>query len=243
MAQPQGTGAMARALRNGELDAAVLLTEGAVAAYAGGAEFDIVATYVESPLEWGIHVRAASDFADEASIQGARYAISRFGSGSHLMSCAHARARGWPLAGLRFVPVGTIDGARTAFQQDRADVFFWEQAMTQPLVDAGEFRRVGTFAAPWPAFVLCIGKRVSSAARRQIEALFDDVLTTATHFAADTDGSARRIADEFGIERAAAARWLARTRWAAQRGIDEDMLRSVAQVLMDAEVIDHVPAF
>ena len=43
----------------------------------------------------------------------------------------------------------------TRFASGNADVFFWEKFMTKPLVDAGRFRRVGEFVAPWPAFVVC----------------------------------------------------------------------------------------
>src|SRR5690606_19533964 len=83
---PDGSGAMAAALRGGELDAALLLTEGAVAGIAAGAGFRVVRWYTESPLIWGIHVPAASPLTDVAELASARYAISRYGSGSHLMA-------------------------------------------------------------------------------------------------------------------------------------------------------------
>ena len=47
---PGGTGAMAKDLRAGTLDIAVLLTEGIVADIAKGNESKIVQVYVESPL-------------------------------------------------------------------------------------------------------------------------------------------------------------------------------------------------
>ena len=140
---PGGSGAMAKALRDGELDAALLLTEGAVAAIADGAAFKIVSLYTDSPLVWGIHVPAASRFRAEAELRGARYAISRMGSGSHLMAFVHARAKGWPVEQLAFVTVGNLAGAVDAFAAGTADVFFWEKFMTKPLVDAEQFRRVG----------------------------------------------------------------------------------------------------
>ncbi|HMB73941.1 MAG TPA: ABC transporter substrate-binding protein, partial [Gammaproteobacteria bacterium] len=68
--QPQGTGAMVEAFGTGELDAALLLTEGAVAAVAAGAALDIAANYVDTPLEWGIHVPADSGIDTEAAIRG-----------------------------------------------------------------------------------------------------------------------------------------------------------------------------
>ena len=131
---------MAKALREGELDAALLLTEGAVAAIADGAAFKITSLFTDSPLVWGIHVPAASRFRSVAELRGARYAISRQGSGSHLMAFVHARAQGWPVEQLAFVSVGNLAGAVDAFAAGTADVFFWEKFMTKPLVDAGQFR-------------------------------------------------------------------------------------------------------
>ncbi|HET7131014.1 MAG TPA: ABC transporter substrate-binding protein, partial [Gammaproteobacteria bacterium] len=151
---PDGSGAMAEALSEQRLDAAMLLTEGAVAGIARGGNFKIVSLYTESPLLWGIHVPASSRFRAVADIAGARYAISRRGSGSHLMAFVHARERGWPLD-LELVLVRNLEGAVEAFATGTADVFFWEKFMTKPLVDDGRFRRVGDFTAPWHAFVVC----------------------------------------------------------------------------------------
>src|SRR5688572_30158925 len=166
---PGGSGAMAKALREGELDAALLLTEGAVAAVADGVPLAIVSRYTDSPLIWGIHVPAASRFLEVDELEGARYAISRTGSGSHLMAAVHARVQGWPVAGLALVTVGNLEGAVAAFAAGHADVFFWEKFMTKPLVDAGKFRRVGEFTAPWPAFVVCAARSVVGEPRAALD--------------------------------------------------------------------------
>ena len=70
-----GTGAMAQALKNDEIDLALLLTEGAVKEIATGAPFKIINTYVESPLVWGVH--SASSILNKANISTYRFAISR----------------------------------------------------------------------------------------------------------------------------------------------------------------------
>ena len=74
------------------------------------------------------------------------------------MAFVHARSQGWPVEQLAFVTVGNLAGAVEAFAAGAADVFFWEKFMTKPLVDAGKFRRVGEFTAPWPAFVVCAAR-------------------------------------------------------------------------------------
>lgn len=234
---------MVEALDDGSLDVAVMLTEGAVAAFAAGAAFDIEHVYVVSPLQWGIHVPAASSLCEEASIRGKRYAISRRGSGSHLMSYAHARAHGWPLEQLEFVVVGTLDGAIEAFRQGRADVFFWERYMTAPLVEAGQWRRVGIFEAPWPAFVVCLAKRLDRDRRQAFAELYAQVLRAAQTFASDAEGTAARVSEAFGIDRDAVAQWLAETRFAGAPGIEKQMLERVAAVLSDADLIETIPEF
>ena len=162
---PGGTGAMAKALRDGELDVAILLTEGIVADIHRGNPARLVGTYVSSPLTWGIHVAADSPLTDAAQLYsqpagdgGAspRFAVSRMTSGSHLMAFVDAQQRAGEAAAasLRFEIVGSLEGAREALREGRADGFMWEKFTTKPLVDSGEWRRVGECVTPWPCFAL-----------------------------------------------------------------------------------------
>ena len=184
-----GSGAMAKALRDHELDAALLLTEGAVAAVSEAVPLEIVSLYTDSPLVWGIHVPAASRFHAVAEIEGARYAISRLGSGSHLMAVVHARAQGFGVDRLTLVTVGNLDGAVAAFEGARADVFFWEKFMTKPLVDAGKFRRIAEFEAPWPAFLVCAARAIDAEQRRALARVVASVLDEARALRARADAS------------------------------------------------------
>ena len=220
---PGGSGAMAKALRDGELDAALLLTEGAVAAIADGAAFKIVSLYTDSPLVWGIHVPATSRFRAEADLRGARYAISRLGSGSHLMAFVHARAKGWPVEQLAFVPVGNLAGAVDAFAAGNADVFFWEKFMTKPLVDAEQFRRVAEFTAPWPAFVVCVAEAVAGEVRAAIMSAVALVLIEAQALRKAPEAAAV-IAQRYGLAAPDVAEWLTATRWSSSVGVATDDL-------------------
>jgi sulfonate transport system substrate-binding protein len=226
---PEGSGAMARALDSGRADIGILLTEAAVAA-AAGRSFEIVSQFTDSPLIWGIHVPPGKGIRVEDDIRGARYAISRFGSGSHLMSFAHAQARGWPLSDLLFVEVGTLQGALEAFVEGRADVFFWEKFMTKPIVERGDFERVGEFTAPWPAFVVCAAKSALQAYETEIRDLLASVCLAAQGFQNRSD-AARLIARRYGLKQRDAEEWLRLTRWSQRVGIDGLMLERVAAML------------
>lgn len=227
---PGGSGAMAKALRDGELEAATLLTEGAVAAIAAGAPVKVASRYTDSPLIWGIHVPAAARFRSVAELRGARYAISRPGSGSHLMAYVHARSQGWPVAQLTFVTVGTLAGAVEAFAAGTADVFFWEKFMTKPLVDDGRFRRVGEFTAPWPAFVVCVADTVQGERRAAVGRAIAAVLGEAQSLA-PSPGAAALIAARYGLALPDVAEWLSVTRWSTRVGVAAEDLAAACAAL------------
>jgi ABC-type nitrate/sulfonate/bicarbonate transport system substrate-binding protein len=227
---------MAAALRAGDLDVAVLLTEGAVAGIADSGGFKIVSLYTESPLVWGIHVPATSRFAALEDLRGARYAISRRGSGSHLMSFVHARAQRWPIEALEFVTVRNLDGAIAAFAAGTADVFFWEKFMTKPLVDAGKFRRIGEFVAPWPAFVVCVAERTGAEQRTALVAVLHAVFAKALELVARPDAAAV-IGERYALEPGDVAAWLAGTRWASKPGIAVGDLDAAVAALRDLGLI------
>jgi sulfonate transport system substrate-binding protein len=233
---PGGSGAMAKALRDGELDAALLLTEGAVAAVADGSPFRIASLYTDSPLVWGIHVPVSSRFRAEGDVRGARYAISRSGSGSHLMAFVHARAQGWPVEQLAFVPVGNLAGAVEAFAAGTADVFFWEKFMTKPLVDSGQFRRVGEFTAPWPAFVVCVADALPRHGRMALAQVVALVLREAQALRARPD-AAVVVAERYGLAAVDVTEWLGATRWSTRVRIAADDVSSACSALASLGVL------
>ena len=72
---PGGTGQMCKALRKGEVDIAIVLTEGIIKDIAEGNPSKIVQTYVNSPLIWGIHVSASSASKDVKDLENTTIAI------------------------------------------------------------------------------------------------------------------------------------------------------------------------
>jgi sulfonate transport system substrate-binding protein len=234
---PDGTGAMARDLRSGVLDVAVLLTEGIVADICKGNPSAIIAPFVVSPLVWGIHVPAQSDFQSVEELAGKRFAISRYGSGSHLMAFVHAQAQGWNPQSLELVLVIDMKGARQAFQKGEADAFMWEKTMTQPLVDAGEFRRVGECPTPWPCFVIAARQEIIDQHPDALRKMVSVISQSSQAFA--TSGEViPLVVSRFGIQPEEAAAWLARTRWANGEHLSADTLNHVIQTLIDLKVID-----
>ena len=155
---PGGTGAMTKALRDREVDVAILLTEGIVADLHKGSDAKLLGTYVSTPLCWGVHVGAGStlESMEDLHENKGRYAVSRMGSGSHLMALVDVRTRlgDAAAAALQFDIVGGLSGAKDALKQSADLAFMWEKFTTKPLVDSGDLKRIGEVYTPWPCFLL-----------------------------------------------------------------------------------------
>ena len=108
---PGGTGAMTKALAEGELDMAILLTEGYIAAVNKGLQAKVVKVYIDSPLVWGIYTGVGSATKSLYDHHPKHYAISRYGSGSHLMALIHAEQRGETIAETDFVIINSLENA------------------------------------------------------------------------------------------------------------------------------------
>jgi len=224
-----GTGAMLADLAGGELDLAVLLTEGAALGLAREAPIEAVSLFTQSPLIWGIHVPPGLAVGSVAELRGRRVAISRPGSGSHLMALALGLDRGWPVADMQFEVVDNLAGAVAALAGGSAEVFLWEHFTTQVEVDRGHFRRIADFVAPWPAWVVCAEASIWQSDAERIRSLIARVALKAQGLAVRQD-RARLIADRYGLHQDAVGEWLARTRWVGQ-------LTSPATALADARAM------
>lgn len=225
-----GTGAMAEALRSKEIDFALLLTEGAVSFIAKGDEFRIIQVYVQSPLNWGIHVPYESDLKTVEDIQGKMYAISRFGSGSHLMSFVDADRRGWDTNDLKFKIVGNLPGAADSFKAGDSEVFFWEKFTTQPYVTNKYFRRVGECPTPWPCFVLVGRKDHINANKEDLSRLVDLIINSA-HSVKHDEQSDVEIAKMYDLELDQVRLWKSETQWASDRKVSPNIIKEVFEYL------------
>ncbi|WP_298485993.1 substrate-binding domain-containing protein [uncultured Maribacter sp.] len=151
---PEGTGKMCKMLENGETDLAIILTEGIIKSIHEGNPTKILQKYIGTPLQWGIHVSVNSKYNKISELQNTKAAISRYGSGSHLMAYIHAQQQGWNTNELNFEVINNLNGAIDGLTNGIADYFMWEHFTTKPLVDSNIFKRLGDFPTPWPCFVI-----------------------------------------------------------------------------------------
>ena len=231
---PAGTGAMCKDLRNGALDVAVVLTEGIVADIINGARAKLIQWYVETPLIWGIHTSIDSS-VDLNNMKSKKYAISRKGSGSHLMAFVDAKIRGLQIDESQFVLVENMNGARKALREGAADLFLWEKFMTEPLVDSGEFRRIGERPTPWPCFVIAASDEFISQNAELLLHIGNAVSSRADIFKNDQLTPAL-ISQKFNLQPADALEWLCHTSWRNNR-LDSHTLQNVIDTLYEIQVI------
>jgi sulfonate transport system substrate-binding protein len=235
---PGGTGAMNQDLRTGLIDAAVILTEGIVADIVKGNASKIVQWYVKSPLIWGIHVEAKSAIQESQQMEGKKYAISRYGSGSHLMAFVDAHQRGFELKNDQFVVVNNIDGAVKSLSSGESDLFMWEKFMTKPLVDNGTFRKIGECPTPWPSFVIAVREDFLKENSIVIRDMLAVIQRSCKEFAALTD-VAERISERFKLQQEDVKEWMKTIRWQTEENFDRRPLEAVMDTLLELKIISN----
>lgn len=149
-----GTGVMTKALHENEVDICVVLTEGIISSIDKGNPFKIIGPYVNTPLIWGVFTGSKNPINYYGEIYDKQYAISRFGSGSHLMALVDAYSKGFEIKENQWQVLNNLDGALAALSANKADVFYWEKYTTKPYVDNGTLKFLGEYVTPWPSFMI-----------------------------------------------------------------------------------------
>lgn len=238
---PEGTGKMCQMLKENETDIAILLTEGVIKDIAAGNDCSIVQIFVESPLIWGIHVDAKSNFKQLSDLEGKKAAISRFGSGSHLMSFINAQNQNWDTKTLPFEIVNNIDGAVESLSSGKADYFMWERFTTKPLVDQGTFRRIADCPTPWPCFVIAVRNEFLLNNESTVELILEIINNTTIEFK-EIPSINRTLASRYNQKLEDIQEWLRLTRW-SQKQLDKNTFDLVQNKLFDLNLIENKASY
>lgn len=233
---PGGTGAMCNKLRNDELDLAIVLTEGIVADIINGNPSLIVQKFVKSPLIWGIHATPQSKFVGTDSLAEARFAISRYGSGSQIMAAVLANQNHLKLSPEQLVETRNLDGALEALDNGRADLLLWEKFTTMPYVSSGRLKRIGETVTPWPCFVIAVRQEMLLKNPDRVWNLLWLIRKISRHFMHD-DQAPNIIAQNYGLQPADAQMWFNQTEWEQDVYISKKMLNNVVNTLLDIQII------
>ncbi|RIA09672.1 ABC-type nitrate/sulfonate/bicarbonate transport system substrate-binding protein [Flavobacteriaceae bacterium MAR_2010_72] len=233
-----GTGDMCQALRDQSIDMAVILTEGIVKDIIDGNPSSIVQTFVKSPLIWGIHVAKDSKYKTIKELRGTRAAISRYGSGSHLMAYINAQNHDWNLdQDLKFEVINNLDGAVKGLTNANADYFMWEKFTTKPLVDSGTFRRIGNCPTPWPCFVIAVRNDFLTEHTEDVRTILNIINNSTSEFK-DIPNIDKTISNRYNQKLEDVQEWLSITEW-SQSNMNPKTLENVQQKLLDLDIISQ----
>lgn len=239
---PQGTGAMCDLLEAGEVDVALLVTEGAVRYILQGGKARIVSAYVDSPLTWGVHVGAGSHVESPEQLKGCRFAISRPNSGSHLAALAYARARGWAVTESDLILVNDLNGAVERLKEADPVAFLWEKFTTKPLVDRGALHCVDEFRTEWPAFMVVVSEAFLAEHGDHIRRLLK-VIHDQANGLMQKKTAPEMVAHRYGLTLPDAHQWFGAVRWNTGAPVDPQKLGNVVDVLAQAGMPDLKLAF
>lgn len=234
-----GTGAMCNALRNKDIDLAIILTEGIIKDVIDGNESKIVQEFVKSPLIWGVHVAHNSSYKTLNDIKGTKAAISRYGSGSHLMAYINAQNNNWNLEqDLNFEVVKNLDGAIKNLTNGIADYFLWEKFTTKPFVDNRTFRRIADCPSPWPCFVVAVREEFIKTNTKDIKTILRIINTTTSEFK-DIPSIDKTIANRYTQKLEDVQNWLRITEW-SQEAISKETINKVQDQLFALDIIPEI---
>ncbi len=233
---PGGTGQMCKALRDGSVDIAIVLTEGIIKDIADGSPSKIIQTFVKTPLIWGIHVSANSKFKKIEDLEHATIAISRFGSGSHLMAIVNAHNQGWNVNNLKFKVIGNLQGGIDSLTNGKADYFMWEHFTTKPLVDNGTFRRIEDCPTPWPCFVVAIRNEIVENNFEAVKKVLEIINTETKNFK-KINHIDDILAERYEQQIEDIQEWLKITEWNDGKPITENLITQIQDKMVRFNVI------
>ncbi len=237
--ESKGSGAMNKALRNGEVDIALILTESFIKDKIEGNPGKIIGWYVKSPLTWGIHTSSLCLIDQLSELKNQTFLISRFGSGSHLMAFLLAEREGWKPNQIKFEEIGNLEGAKKSFENPEPKLFLWEKFTTKPLVDQGLFKRISEIPTPWPCFVMAASENALNTKSETIRRIRDLVYKEARLLKTEPEAG-RKISEFYGIGKDDIAAWMRSVYWAEGNNMNSKDLKNVIETLQKLQIIKNV---
>ncbi|QSE96344.1 type 2 periplasmic-binding domain-containing protein [Fulvivirga lutea] len=233
---PGGTGAMTQALRNNEVDICILLTEGIVADIIKGNPSKIISGYVKTPLTWGIHTFIDNESEVGEALFTEKIAISRKGSGSHLMPIVDALMQGKSLSEEQFIIIKDIHGALKSLDKRETGVFYWEKYTTKPFVKNGNLKRIGEFNSPWPCFMIAATNEIIEREPNVLDT-FLKVLHNSCEQFMNNSSAPEMVSKRYELDYKDSEYWYHSTEWAADSWVTDKTLVNVVFALKEAQLI------
>lgn len=217
----EGTGRLIALLNSGEIDVAIGLTEGFIADIAKGNEtYQLVDTYVESPLCWAISTGSNRDELTEArQLNGKKIGVSRIGSGSYIMSFVLGHQLDFQKK-FTFEPLNNFQNLRQSVNDSTTDAFMWEHFTSKKYYDNGEIKKIGEIYTPWPSWVITVNRTLMKENPALIKQFVGGINKGIEHFNNNHDEAVQWIADNLDYTKEDATAWLPTVRFNNGVGIN-----------------------
>lgn len=235
--ESRGSGQMNLALRNGETDLAILLTESFLKDFESGNPSKMIGYHVETPLNWGIHVRFSSQVKALSDLKRKHFLVSRMGSGSHLMALVLAKREGWKTEELTFEIVNNMDGAKAALDGGNEGLFLWEKYTTSPMVENGTMKRIGEVPSPWPCFVMVASEKALEEFGDQIFAIRDRVYGISKSISNSPD-LAKKLSAFYHLDQRGIENWLEQTRWKTEAVVSKSEMEDAMNTMVELGILN-----
>jgi ABC-type nitrate/sulfonate/bicarbonate transport system substrate-binding protein len=202
---------MVQSLQSSEIDIGIGLTEGWVNGLAKlkqDAKYKIVGSYVKTPLCWAISTGVDRDVSVDGLKDG-KIGISRFGSGSYVMSFVLADQKGWlegkaGQAPFEFAELSTFDKLRKGVNDGTADAFMWEHFTSKRYWDNGEIKRIGEIYTPWASWKIV----ASNPSDAKVVDFLEKLNKGVSHFNANKEEAVEYISTSLDYSAEDARAWL-----------------------------------
>lgn len=248
----EGSGRLIRLLGEKKVDVAIGLTEAFVADIANGnSGYNVVATYVQSPLCWAISTGAHRDIHSPSDLAGKRIGVSRIGSGSYVMSFVLGLQQNFPAPYFSEFPIlhnfaNLRDSVNLKYVDDNgdqvdSDAFMWEHFTLKKYYDSGEIRRVGEIYTPWPLWVVSATAEAAREKRAAVADFLGAVRRGVEYFWAHRDEAVVHILTHLNYSAADARLWMETVQFNRDIGAAQiewaTVVENTARVLKTAGVI------
>jgi len=235
---PTGTGALCADLRAERLDMVVALTEGLLLDIVKQRETVLLAPYVLSSLCWGIHVATDSPYHLASELKQTQFAVSREGSGSHLMARLWEQQQGWPLESLSLQAVGGLQALEEAVSSGAQSAFLWEKFTTLPRVKAGALRCIDYIHTPWPCFMIAVRPGWLAENRDAVTQLLEVLFAQTAQAMAQSAETIAAVSARYHLSEAEAQDWFSTVKWATAPSLSLPDITQTLKTLDSLGLID-----
>lgn len=236
--ESRGSGQMNLALRNDEADIAILLTESFLKDVEAGNPSKMIGYHVETPLNWGIHIRADSSATSLSDLEKKHFLVSRMGSGSHLMALVLAKREGWNVDELTFEIIGNMEGAKEAMENRNDGIFLWEKYTTSPMVKNGTMKRIGEVPSPWPCFVMVASDKALAEFGNGIFEVRDELYNISKAWS-ENPNRVKTLAEFYELNPSDVEKWLEQTQWRITPKVSQSELKNTMKTMQDLGILKN----